>query len=128
MCSAKYYWSQSETWLRKYSEELLPRLHLHISDTLHSNLGVVMSYKDWYTVNSKPDGSGFVVVAVDKDLEFQKQYEVSTASGNCECVAGHTWCRHKKMVKIFEKANRINSRRYYNFDREKWMPEVKNEL
>lgn len=86
-----------------------------------------MSYKDWYTVNTSPNG--FMCVAVDKDLDFQKQYEVKisgTNFGNCDCVAGHTWCRHKKMVKIFQAANRIDSRRYYNFDKEKWLPEVKH--
>lgn len=81
-----------------------------------------MSYKDWYTINQDKDG--FVCVAVDKDLEFQKQYKISMHADNpstCECIAGHKWCRHKKMVVLFRSKNLVGTRTYYNFDREKWM-------
>ncbi len=82
-----------------------------------------MSYKDWYTINTTD--SGYMCVATDKDGDFIKQYAVttevgSTRLGNCDCIAGHTWCRHKKMVVIFNQQKRMNSRWYYNFDREKW--------
>lgn len=82
-----------------------------------------MSYKDWYTINQ--EGESFTCVAVDKDLDFQKQYKIT--GGTCECWAGYQWCRHKQMVKIFQEANLVGSRRYYNFDKKKWLPEVKHE-
>lgn len=82
-----------------------------------------MSYKDWYTINQ--DKQDFICVAVDKDMNFQKQYRIS--GGTCECVVGHTWCRHKKMVKVFQQKELIGKRRYYNFDKEKWLPEVKHD-
>lgn len=82
-----------------------------------------MSYKDWYTVNTTP--TGYLCVATDSDGEFIKQYAIdtetgSTRMGNCECLAGYSWCRHKKMVVEFNKQQRLNSRWYFNFDRSKW--------
>ena len=80
-----------------------------------------MSYKDWYTINTAP--GGFTCVAVDADLEFVKQYGITmegTMAGNCGCVAGHTFCRHKKILVEFQKLKRIDSRWYYNIDRNKW--------
>ena len=82
-----------------------------------------MSYKDWYTINSAPNG--FTCVAVDADLNFVKQYGITTEgdmAGNCGCVAGHTMCRHKKMVIEFQKLGRVDSRWYYNYDHKtnKW--------
>lgn len=88
-----------------------------------------MSYKDWYTVNKTKDG--FVCVAVDKDLEFVKQYDISMhgeALSNCECVAGYTWCRHKKMVVIFQRDQKVGSRWYYNIDRNKWREPPQQEV
>lgn len=80
-----------------------------------------MSYKDWYTINSAPNG--FIAVATDADLNYVKQYGITmegATAGNCGCIAGHTWCRHKKMLVLFQKMGRVDSRWYYNFDREKW--------
>lgn len=80
-----------------------------------------MSYKDWYTINKV--ANGFTCVAVDVDLNFVKQYGITMEgdmAGNCGCIAGHTYCRHKKMVTLFQKLNRVDSRWYFNFDREKW--------
>lgn len=82
-----------------------------------------MSYKDWYTINT--NDAGYTCVATDKDGDVVKQYKIdmetgSTRMGNCECMAGHTWCRHKKMVILFNSSKRTDSRWYYNFDREKW--------
>ena len=80
-----------------------------------------MSYKDWYTINKAPDG--YICVAVDKDLEYVKQYGITMTgdlAGNCGCIAGHTNCRHKQMVSIFNHAKKVDSRWYYNFDRRKW--------
>lgn len=87
-----------------------------------------MSYKDWYTINKVDDG--FICVAVDKDLEFQKQYGISMHNQNlsmCGCFAGHTWCRHKQMVVLFQKENRVDSRWYYNFDKKKWKAPLQQE-
>lgn len=87
-----------------------------------------MSYKDWYTVNTHKDG--YQVVAVDKDLNYVKEYIVTLYNGNpanCGCIAGHTWCRHKKLIVMFNEKNLINSRQYYNFDRNKWLDTPKQE-
>lgn len=92
-----------------------------------------MSYKDWYTINEEDKTGNFICVAVDKDLNFTKQYKIYTETGspqlgNCECFAGHTWCRHKKMVRIFREKNLVGSRTYYNFDRGKWMSQPTQEM
>lgn len=92
-----------------------------------------MSYKDWYTINEEPKTGNFICVAVDKDLEFVKQYTIFTEPGspnlgNCECFAGHTWCRHKKMVRLYREKKLVGSRTYYNFDREKWMSQPTQEM
>ena len=84
-----------------------------------------MSYKVWYTINSK--GNDYICVAVDKELNFIKQYGISMegkTAGNCDCIAGHTYCRHKKMLALFLQKNLVNTRTYYNFDREKWLKPV----
>jgi hypothetical protein len=91
-----------------------------------------MSYKDWYTINEDKSGN-FLCVAVDKDLNFVKQYKIdtspgSTSLGNCECFAGHTWCRHKKMVALFRQKGFVGSRKYHNFDRNKWMEQPSQEI
>lgn len=77
-----------------------------------------MAYKDFYTINKSPDG--YVCVAVDKDLNVVKQYAISMHNGklsNCECIAGHTWCRHKKLVVLFNSKNLVGTRTYHNVDR-----------
>lgn len=90
-----------------------------------------MSYKDWYTINA--DGENFICVAVDKDFEVQKQYSITLQSNdkskisNCSCFAGHTWCRHKKILVEFRKRNLIGSRKYYNIDKDKWMSQPQQE-
>lgn len=87
-----------------------------------------MSYKDWYTINTA--SNGFICVAVDKDLNFVKQYGITMEgdmAGTCGCMVGYTLCRHKKMVTLFQKLGRVDSRRYYNHDKDKWMPPVKSD-
>jgi hypothetical protein len=79
-----------------------------------------MSSKDWYTFLSDPkDPNHFTCYVVDKDLDKVKQYEINGSI--CDCWAGNKWCRHKKMLVMFKQEQRINSRQYYNFDKEKWM-------
>lgn len=80
-----------------------------------------MSYRDWYTINEAP--GGFVCVATDADGEVVKQYGITTEgdmAGICGCLVGHTWCRHKKMLTMFQKEKRVGSRWYYNYDRKRW--------
>lgn len=89
-----------------------------------------MSYKDWYTLNTLPTGD-FQCVAMDKDLNYQKEYIISMnggTAGNCSCIAGHTWCRHKKMLVLFQQRQLVGSRTYYNFDKEKWLTQPKMEV
>ena len=92
-----------------------------------------MSYKDWYTINEDPKTGNFICVAVDKDLDYQKQYTITTQPGsiefgNCECWAGHTYCRHKKMVRLFREKNLVGKRTYYSYDRNKWMQQPTQEM
>lgn len=47
--------------------------------------------------------------------------------GLCECWAGSKWCRHKQMLVIFRKLNRVDSRWLFNFDKNKWLPPIQQE-
>lgn len=91
-----------------------------------------MSYKDWYTINEEPKTGNFICVAVDKDLNFTKQYKITfmpgSDQGTCECFAGYKFCRHKKILVLFRQKNLVGTRTYYNFDREKWMTQPNQEL
>lgn len=90
-----------------------------------------MSYKDWYTINKADNDNGFICVAVDVDLNFVKQYGITTEgdmAGTCGCVAGYMLCRHKKMLIEFQKLGRVGSRWYYNYDRNKWKAPQEQEL
>lgn len=79
-----------------------------------------MAKKDWYTFFSDPkDPNHFICHVVDKDLEPVKRYDIRGST--CDCWAGAKWCRHKKMLVLFKKEQRIDSRYYYNFDKERWM-------
>lgn len=84
-----------------------------------------MAKDDFYTINSDPqDNNHFVVVVVDKDLEVQaKTYHINGSV--CDCWAGNKWCRHKKMLVKFKSENLINSRRYWNHDKQKWLEQPK---
>ena len=85
-----------------------------------------MSKVDWYTFLSDPkDPNHFICHVVDKDLNKTKQYEINGSV--CDCWAGNKWCRHKKMLVIFKGQSKIDSRRYYNFDKERWMDPPKQE-
>ena len=83
-----------------------------------------MAKVDWYTFLSDPkDPNHFTCHVVDKDLEPVKRYDIHGSA--CDCWVGGKWCRHKKMLVLFKKESRIDSRRYYNFDKQVWMPAIK---
>lgn len=83
-----------------------------------------MSKTDYYTIKSDPqDSNHFTVIAVDADYEKVKQYEIHGSS--CECWAGQKWCRHKQMLVMFKKDNLLNSNRFWNHDKQKWLPQAK---
>lgn len=85
-----------------------------------------MARNDYYTFKSDPnDEHHFECIAVDSDFEVTKRYHINRSA--CECWAGQKWCRHKKMLVIFKRDNLLNSNRYYNFDREVWLPKIKGE-
>lgn len=85
-----------------------------------------MARNDWYTfLSDKQDPNHFTCHVVDKDLEHVKTYHINGSV--CDCWAGNKWCRHKKMLVVFKQEQRIDSRRYYNYDTEKWMDPPKGD-
>lgn len=88
-----------------------------------------MSYKDWYSI--RKEGDRFAIYKFDQDHNPQGvPYYVSLAADKlsmCDCFAGHTWCRHKKMIVEFQKLDRVNSGWLYNFDRNKWIKPIQQE-
>jgi hypothetical protein len=86
-----------------------------------------------YTIyRSKGSNSHFVVQKLDKDYNATGHYTVSIAEANnekflfCDCYAGSKeTCRHREMLRIFDKAKEIDSGRAYWFDKNIWFDEVK---
>jgi hypothetical protein len=89
-----------------------------------------MARMDWYTV--REDDKEFTVTKFDRDLEFVQAYKVGKEKDNiamCDCVAGAKFCRHKQMIPIFTRFNRINSGYVYSFDKKLWKkPLIEQEL
>lgn len=99
-----------------------------------------MARNDYYTIYERDDH--FLCQKVDPDdhtplssvqdgtstLPAYKISKTGTKLSSCECWAGQKWCRHKKMVTIFNQHQRINSRWLYNFDKDKWLPPLQQEL
>lgn len=79
-----------------------------------------MAKDDFYTFNTDPkDPNHIICIAVDKDYDVVKTYHIHGST--CDCWAGHKWCRHKKMLVKFKSENLLNSRKYWNHDKEKWL-------
>lgn len=98
-----------------------------------------MGYQHVYTVDAlPPDSSGlhkFRVVKhtkhlVQKNLPLSEEgaYEVvknpERGSILCDCYAGlmGKQCRHIEMVLIAEDASNLNTGKFFDFERKKWIP------
>jgi hypothetical protein len=79
-----------------------------------------MAKNDYYTFKSDPSNPNhFECIAVDEDYEVQKRYNIYDS--NCDCWAGQKWCRHKQMLVKFKSEKLIDSNRYWNHDKQKWL-------
>lgn len=87
-----------------------------------------MAKDDYYTFKSDPqDPKHFSVIIMDKDHEIQsKRYEIHGST--CDCWAGLKWCRHKQMLAMFQKEDKVDSNEYYNCDKKKWLPKIQQEI
>lgn len=83
-----------------------------------------MGMKDSYKIDSLGDGT-FAIKKFDEDLNFVETYymsEVSTHSIICGCPAGgRPTCRHRKMLRIFQAEQKIDSGWFYHFDKDSWI-------
>jgi len=85
-----------------------------------------MARDDYYTIRSDPnDANHFTVNAVDSDYNHTKTYQIHGSV--CDCWAGHKWCRHKQVLVKFKKERLLNSNKYWNFDKEKWLPPLEGQ-
>ena len=80
-----------------------------------------MAKTDFYTIKSDPkDDKHFIVQAVNADYEPTKTYHIHGSV--CDCWQGHKWCRHKQVLLKFKTEGQVDSNRYWNFDKEAWLP------
>lgn len=89
-----------------------------------------MAKKDWYTINDQGD-QGFAVLKVSDEFDHLATYFVSRQPGNqavCTCFAGAKFCRHKKMLAIFQEQDLVGKKKYYNFDKAIWYQPPKLEI
>lgn len=80
-----------------------------------------------YTVMWYPRLSQYAVHKMDKDWELITTYVVYRGStperNSCNCfAASKPTCRHREMVKLFEKEQKVNSREAYEYDKKRWIP------
>jgi len=75
-------------------------------------------------VPTPPIERTYRVVKMEADFEPVETYEVSQSGGylHCTCYAGNKpTCRHRAMVELYEKNNLVDSRRAYQFDKQRWV-------
>lgn len=91
-----------------------------------------MARQHIYTVLSTRDPDVWSVVKMDRDHDVVETYEVKRITFvmhgeeksmlSCSCFASSKeTCRHRQMLDIFQQASAIDSRRAYDFDRQKWI-------
>ena len=81
-----------------------------------------------YTVLSGNEAN-WSVVKMDRDWNQEDTYHVSKHVNVCSCFAGNkTTCRHRELVEVFKRANAVDSRRAYDFDKDKWIDPPKAHL
>lgn len=100
-----------------------------------------MARNDWYTVDET--SNHFTVTKVDPtdrqpistvgNTDVLPSYNIAKTNNQgklsqCECWAGSKWCRHKKMVVLFQREGRINKGWLYQFDKEQWLPPLNLDL
>lgn len=81
-----------------------------------------MGIKDSYKIDSLGDGS-YEVKKFDSDFNFVESYYMSEVGHSiiCGCPAGgRPTCRHRKMLRIFQAEEKIDTGWMYQFDKELW--------
>lgn len=87
-----------------------------------------MARQHIYTVMSGTP-ENWDVIKMERDFEHVETYKVSKHVSVCSCYAGSkSTCRHRELLKIFQQANAIDSRRAYDYDRDKWIDPPKAAL
>jgi hypothetical protein len=82
-----------------------------------------MAKDDYYTFKTvQGSPNDFTCIAVDKDYEVQKRYNITGST--CDCWAGLKWCRHKQMLVKFKAEKLIDSNKYWNHDKSIWLPQA----
>lgn len=87
-----------------------------------------MGRNNIYTVLSGTNDN-WNVVKMDRDFTVEDTYFVNKRVSVCSCFAGNKpTCRHRQLVIKFENAKAIDSRRAYDFDKDKWIDPPKAAL
>jgi hypothetical protein len=78
--------------------------------------------KHLYTVDKAPDGHHYVSKVSVQCLAVETVYNVTQwrKYKHCDCIAGYNkrWtCRHRQMVDLFIKDNKVGSGSLYDYDR-----------
>ena len=84
-----------------------------------------MAKNDFYKVLLPEGAMLYEVLKFDQDLNFIEQYYITDVGDAgamvCNCPAGsRSTCRHRKMVRIFQAEERVNTNWFYNFDKKQW--------
>lgn len=80
-----------------------------------------MGKQNIYTVLSGTT-ENWSVVKMDRDFEEVETYHISKHVSVCSCYAGNKpTCRHRQLLAIFQDANAVDSRRAFDFDKNRWI-------
>ena len=76
--------------------------------------------------NMKERDDVFYITKFDDALNPEAIYSLS--NGECDCPAGHRpHCRHRDMLKIFQRRKAINTNEFYDFDLKRWSTPIADE-
>lgn len=68
----------------------------------------------------------WTVVKMDRDFEEEDTYYISKHVSVCSCYAGSkATCRHRELLRIFQKEGAVDSRRAYDYDKNRWVDRPK---
>jgi len=80
-----------------------------------------MARQHIYTVMSGTT-ENWDVVKMERDFEHVETYRISKHVNVCSCFAGNKpTCRHRLLLAMYLKEDAIDSRRAYDFDKDKWI-------
>lgn len=78
-----------------------------------------MAKDDWYTFTTTDDG--FKAIKYNKGREPLGEYVLNKTASSCSCPAHVPYCRHKKMLAIFQDMKRVDTGWLYNIDKDDWI-------